>query len=198
MNKNTFKSIAVFCGSNTGNLPIFSEAARELAQTLVDKDITLVYGGAKAGLMGVMADYALKCGGKVVGVLPKSLLGIEIAHQGLTELHLVDSMHDRKALMSQLADGFMILPGGAGSLDEFFEAYTWAQLGYHHKPCGILNIDGYYDHLIQFLDNAVAKGFIKTIQREMIQIESSPQNLLAAFSRYQAPQVNKWIETVNQ
>lgn len=197
MNKNTLKSIAVFCGSSTGNLPIFSEAARELAQTLVDRNITLVYGGAKAGLMGVIADHALKCGGKVIGILPKSLLGIEIAHEGLTELHVVDSMHDRKALMNQLAEGFMIMPGGAGSLDEFFEAYTWAQLGYHHKPCGILNIDRYYDYLIQFLDNAVAKGFIKAAQRQMIQIESSPQKLLAAFSCYQAPVVSK-IETVNQ
>lgn len=188
MNENnlTLKSIAVYCGSNTGNVATFSDAAKEFAKTCVARDITLIYGGSKVGLMGVMADQALKLGGKVIGVLPKSLLGVEIAHESLNELHLVDTMHERKALMNQLADGFVMLPGGAGSLDEFFEAFTWAQLGYHDKPCGILNVDHYYDHLLQFLEHAVSKGFIKAEQKEMIRVESTAQKLLAAFATYQA------------
>lgn len=192
----TFKNLCVFCGSSVGSDPVFIDATRQLATTLVENKIGLVYGGAKVGLMGILADTALEKGGEVIGVMPKLLIEKEIAHDGLTKLHVVKSMHERKALMAELADGFIMLPGGTGSLDEFFEILTWSQLGFHGKPCGILNVANYYDHILKFLDEAVAKHFLKEIYRKIVIAEDSPEKLLAAFATYQAPSEPKWIRSV--
>lgn len=191
------KKIAIFCGSHTGNNPLFSEAAKQLAILMAHAGITLVYGGAKVGLMGVLADEMLKNNGYVIGIMPKSLVDVEIAHQYLTELRVVDSMHERKAMLAELADGFMMLPGGPGSLDEFFEMFTWAQLGYHSKPCSILNICNYYDHLLKFLDQATEQGFMKQVYRDMIIVEDSPGILLQKINNYRAPAEKKWIKNLN-
>lgn len=184
--------IAVFCGSHAGHSPIYSESAQQLADGLFKFELTLIYGGAKVGLMGAIADRMLNHKGHVIGVMPQSLIDVELAHPSLTELHIVNSMHERKELISEIADGFIMLPGGSGSLDEFFEMFTWAQLGYHSKPCGILNVNGYYDHLLKFLDNAVQQGFLKQVYRDMIIVDSSPQNIINSFMNYQAPLDIKW------
>lgn len=188
------KKIAVFCGSHSGNNPLFSQAAKQLATLMAQARISLIYGGAKVGLMGVLADQMLENNGHVIGIMPKSLVNVEIAHQHLTELHVVDSMHERKALIAEWADGFIMLPGGPGSLDEFFEMLTWAQLGYHSKPCSILNICNYYDHLLKFLDQAVEQGFMKQVYRDMIIVENSSERLLQKINIYQAPAEKKWID----
>lgn len=192
----TFKNLCVFCGSSVGSDPIFTEATRQLATTLVENKICLIYGGAKVGLMGVLADTVLQKGGEVIGVMPKLLIDKEIAHDGLTKLHVVKSMHERKALMAELADGFIMLPGGTGSIDEFFEVLTWSQLGFHAKPCGILNVANYYDHILRFLDEAVAKQFLKQIYRNIVIAADSPEKLLADLAAYQAPSEPKWIRSV--
>ncbi len=154
----------------------------------------LVYGGAKVGLMGTVADGALKAGGEVVGVLPRALEEKELAHEGLNELHLVSSMHERKALMADLSDAFIALPGGAGTLEEIFEVWTWGQLGYHQKPCGFLNVEGYYDQLIAFLDHQTEEAFTKQAMRQMIQIADTPKALVDLFKSYEAPDTPKWID----
>lgn len=187
------RKIAVFCGSNIGNNKQYRIAAKELADTMQDTGIALVYGGAKVGLMGIIADHMLKQGGHVIGVIPQSLVDVEIAHDALSEIHVVNSMHERKALMAELADGFIMLPGGFGSLDEFFEIVTWTQLGYHSKPCGILNINGYFDLLLQFLDHATTEGFIKPVHRHMITVNRSAPSIIQTFLHYTAPSEKKWI-----
>ncbi len=188
------KNIGVFCGSSLGNEPLYCEATKELAKYLVDARITLVYGGANVGLMGLLADHILKNNGEVIGVIPKSLVDKEVAHPDLTKLHIVNSMHERKAMMEKLSDGFIMLPGGAGSLDEFFEMVTWAQLGFHSKPCGILNIGNYYDSLLTFLDHVVEKGFMKLTHRNMIIVENSPQILFQKLGNYQVALEKKWFD----
>jgi len=185
--------LAVFCGANSGSSTFYSAAAEQLADLLSNEGIALVYGGAKVGLMGSIANRMLKNGAEVIGVMPKSLVDVEIAHENLTKLHVVNTMHERKALISELSDGFIMLPGGFGSLDEFFEMLTWAQLGYHQKPCGILNTEGYYDCLLKFTENAVAEGFVKEAHRKMILVESSAEKLLTRFANYVAPLDKKWI-----
>ena len=187
------KSIAIFCGSNMGNSPSYKQAALEIADIFIERDITLIYGGAKVGLMGLLADHILKKNGKVVGVIPRSLVDAEVAHEELTYLHVVDSMHTRKALMTELSDAFILFPGGVGSLDEFFEVYTWAKLGFHNKPCGILNINSYYDPIVAMMDNMVADGFIKPEHRLMIGVRQSIKELLRDFDNYQAPTEKPWI-----
>jgi uncharacterized protein (TIGR00730 family) len=159
--KPTIHSLCIYCGSNPGRLEAYASAAVSLAEALVSRNITLVYGGAGIGIMGKLADSVLKLGGQAIGVIPKALAHKEVAHQNLTELHITQSMHERKMLMAELADGFIALPGGIGTLEELFEIWTWAQLGFHKKPCGLLNIDGYYDLLIGFLDYALAEQFVK-------------------------------------
>ncbi len=181
------KKIAIFCGSSTGNLSTYSEDAKKLANKMSDAGMTLVYGGAKVGLMGVIANQMLKNNSRVIGVIPQSLVDIEIAHEDLTELHIVNSMHKRKELMAELADAFIMLPGGAGSLDEFFEIFTWGKLGYHQKPCGILNSSGYYDSLLSFLDHAVLQGFLKRHHRDMIIVNQNSSQLIDSFMDYQSP-----------
>ncbi|WP_299177539.1 TIGR00730 family Rossman fold protein [uncultured Chryseobacterium sp.] len=187
------KSITIFCGSNFGSDEIFRQQATLLGQTLAKENIQLVYGGADVGLMGAVADGALNAGGKVIGVLPYFLQSKEIAHKNLTELILVDSMHERKTKMNELCDGVIVLPGGYGTLEEFFEMITWAQLGLHQKPIAVLNIDGFYDDLIKLLQTMVDKRFLKQINRDMLLISDNIDELLEMMKNYKAPSVGKWI-----
>ncbi|MGK6343736.1 TIGR00730 family Rossman fold protein [Chryseobacterium sp. DT-3] len=187
------KSITVFCGSSFGTDGIFKEQAFLLGQTLAKQDIQLIYGGANVGLMGTVADGTLNEGGKAIGVLPHFLQSKEIAHKKLTELILVETMHERKTKMNDLCDGVIVLPGGYGTLEEFFEMITWAQLGLHKKPIGILNIDGFYDDLIRLVQTMVDKGFLKQVNRDMLLISGNIDELLEKMKNYQAPTVGKWI-----
>jgi uncharacterized protein (TIGR00730 family) len=164
----TLKRICVFCGSSVGSRPQHAVAARELGRTLAERGLGIVFGGGKVGLMGVLADTALAAGGEAIGVIPEALVAREIGHNGLTKLHVVHSMHQRKTLMADLADAFIALPGGYGTFEEFFEAVTWTQLGIHTKPCGLLNVDGYYDALLALLDRAVTDGFIQKKNRRLV------------------------------
>ncbi|CAH0314089.1 Cytokinin riboside 5'-monophosphate phosphoribohydrolase [Pseudomonas sp. Bi70] len=185
--------LCIFCGSNAGTNPVYIEAATRLGQALAKAGIGLVYGGASVGLMGAVANAALEAGGEVIGVIPRSLWEKEVAHTGLDDLRIVDSMHQRKALMAELSDGFIALPGGVGTLEELFEVWTWAQLGHHQKPCALLNINGYYDRLAGFLDHMVDEAFVKAPHREMLIVEQDIDALLTAINGYEAPQVGKWI-----
>jgi len=187
------KSITVFCGSSFGSDEIYKEQAILLGQTLAKQNIQLIYGGANVGLMGAVADGVLLEGGKVIGVLPHFLQSKEIAHQDLTELILVETMHERKTKMNDLCDGVIVLPGGYGTLEEFFEMITWAQLGLHKKPIAILNINGFYDDLIKLVQNMVDKGFLKQINQEMLLVSDSVDELLDKMKNYCAPSVGKWI-----
>jgi len=187
------KRICVYCGSSPGKNPAFALAAAGLAKTMCERGIGLVYGGAAVGVMGALANAVLEAGGEAIGVIPRSLAIKEVAHHGLTELHVVSSMHDRKAMMAELADGFIALPGGWGTLEEIFEILTWAQLGFHDKPCGLLNIAGYYDGLIGFLDNAIEQQFVREVCRPMLMTASEPAGLLDRFAAYRAPKVRKWM-----
>jgi len=188
------RRVCVYAGSNPGNDLIYAQAARELADLLAERGIGLVYGGGRVGLMGVLADTALAAGGEVIGVMPQALVDREIAHEGLTELRVVASMHERKALMAELSDAFVAVPGGLGTLEELIEIYTWSQLGIHAKPCGVLNVDGYYDHLAAFLDHAVAAGFLKAEHRAVLSVASEPGELLERLAAYVPRTVAKWTE----
>jgi uncharacterized protein (TIGR00730 family) len=190
----TLKSICVYCGSSPGRLDAYSAAARSLAALLVAQNIRLVYGGANVGIMGVLADTVLSLGGEAVGVIPATLVQKEVAHAGLTELHVTQSMHERKSLMAELSDGFIAMPGGIGTLEELFEVWTWAQLGFHHKPCGLLNVEGYFDPLVTFLDHTVNEQFVKPPHRSMLIVESAPETLLEQFRQYAPPVVTKWLD----
>lgn len=193
INNITMKSITVFCGSSFGSDEIYKEQATLLGQTLAKQNIQLIYGGANVGLMGAVADGVLLEGGKAIGVLPHFLQSKEIAHQNLTELILVETMHERKTKMNDLCDGVIVLPGGYGTLEEFFEMITWAQLGLHKKPIAILNIDGFYDDLIKLVQTMVDKGFLKQINQDMLLVSDSIDALLEKMKNYQAPAVGKWI-----
>lgn len=186
-------NICVYCGSSPGKNPAYLQAAKSLAESLCDRGIGLVYGGAAIGVMGTVADAVLEGGGKAVGVIPKSLAVKEVAHDGLTDLHVVASMHERKAMMAELADGFIALPGGWGTFEEIFEILTWAQLGFHDKPCGLLNVDGYYGKLIEFLENAFEQQFVNDLCRPMLMESRRPDELLDLFASYKAPKVRKWV-----
>lgn len=188
------KNICVYCGSSAGKRPEYTAAARALAEAMLERGIGLVYGGAQVGIMGEIADTVLKGQGEVIGIMPKSLAEREIYHTGLTRLEIVDSMHERKAMMAELSDGFIALPGGLGTLEEIFEVLTWAQLGFHKKPCALLNAFGYYDHLSAFLDHSVDQGFVNSPSRSMLMTEKDPSLLLDRFDAYEAPIVNKWID----
>ncbi len=187
------RKICVYCGSSPGKNPAFSLAASSLARVMCERGIGLVYGGAAVGVMGVLANAVLESGGQAIGVIPRSLAVKEVAHHNLTELHVVASMHERKAMMAELADGFIALPGGWGTLEEIFEILTWAQLGFHEKPCGLLNIEGYYDGLIGFLENAIEQQFVKEVCRPMLMQAHEPVALLDQFAEYRAPKVRKWV-----
>jgi uncharacterized protein (TIGR00730 family) len=188
------RSLCVYCGSNPGADPAFAAATRALATLLARRGVRLVYGGGAVGLMGVLADTALAEGGEVVGVMPQGLIDREIGHRGLSELHVVGSMHERKALMAELADGFVALPGGIGTLEELIEVYTWSQLGLHRKPLGLLNVAGYYDALVAFLDHAVEEAFLRPQHRAVLVVESQPAALLGRLARAQPATPAKWME----
>ena len=186
-------SLCVYCGSSPGVRPEYRAAAVALGSAMARRRITLVYGGAAVGLMGVVADAALAGGGEVIGVLPRRLATREIAHAGLSRLELVDTMHERKSRMVQLADGFVALPGGIGTLEELFETWTWAQLGLHRKPCGLLDVGGYYAPLIRFLDSSVEQGFVRPLHRAMLVVASQAEALFEAFAAYRAPELPQWL-----
>jgi len=190
--------LCVFCGSSSGQDPVYLASARSLGEALAAHGIELVYGGASVGLMGAVADAALEKGGHVIGVMPQALVDKEIAHRSLSDLRVVGSMHERKALMAELSDGFVALPGGLGTFEELFEVWTWAQLGYHRKPCAILNAGGFYDKLTDFLDDVVERGFVKAIHRAMLIVEEEPASLIAAVRAYEPPKVDKWVKAGEQ
>ena len=188
------KSIAVYCGSSAGKRAIYTEVAKEMGGLLAKRNMRLVYGGGKVGLMGVVADAVMDAGGEVIGVIPGFLNHKEIGHTGVTELHVVESMHERKMLMFNESDGFIAMPGGFGTMDELFEILTWAQLGLHPKPIGILNVDGYYNPFIQHVNHMMEEGFLKPIYRNMLLEAETPEALLEAMEAYVAPDVKPWLK----
>jgi uncharacterized protein (TIGR00730 family) len=187
------RSVTVYCGSNTGADPAYAEATRALARLVAGSGMRVVYGGGHVGLMGVLADAAMEAGGEVVGVMPQALIDREIGHRGLTDLRVVASMHERKALMAELGDAFIALPGGIGTLEELIEVYTWSQLGIHRKPLGVLNVNGYYDGLAAFLDDMVDARFMRSQQREVLIFDSDPETLLTRLAGAQPPPLEKWL-----
>jgi uncharacterized protein (TIGR00730 family) len=187
----------VFAGSSTGHDANFRKAADCLGAALAQRGIGLVYGGASVGLMGIVADAAQSHGGEVIGVIPRSLVEKEVAHGGLADLRIVESMHERKALMGELSDAFIALPGGIGTLEELFEVWAWAQLGHHDKPCALLNVGGFYDGLTSFLDHVVEAAFLKPIHRDMLVVADDVDALLSALFAYRPPNVDKWIARSN-
>jgi hypothetical protein len=188
------KRVSVFCGSNKGTRPAYAEAARQMGQILGRRGIGLVYGAGNIGLMGILADAVLRAGGEVIGVIPEALIGYEVAHKGLTELRIVESMHARKAMMADLSDAFIAMPGGFGTLEEFCEVLTWTQLGLQQKPCGLLNIEGYYDPLLALFDHAVAEGFVRPQHRSLVVQETDPEKLLDRLAHYEPPVLEKWMD----
>jgi uncharacterized protein (TIGR00730 family) len=187
------KRVCVFCGSSTGLNAEFAAAARTLAGELVARGIDLVYGGGNVGLMGVVADATLAAGGRITGVIPYGLVARELAHQDLTELHIVRSMHERKAMMASLCDAFIALPGGFGTLEEFAEAVTWTQLGLQRKPCGLLNVAGFYDGLLAFLEHAMAEEFLRPTHRQIVVAATEPHVLIERLATWQPPPVTRWM-----
>lgn len=188
------KRICVFCGSNTGVDPAYLEMAHKTGRVLAQRGLALVYGGGRVGLMGAIADALLEYGGEAIGVIPRAMVEKELAHQGLSDLRVVGSMHQRKALMADLADGFIAMPGGFGTYEEFCEVLTWTQLGYHAKPCGLLNVNGFYNPLLALFDQAVVKGFVRAEHRSVVLVEEDPDRLLNRFDGYFAPDLPKWIQ----
>lgn len=189
----SMQRVCVFSGSSPGRGPAYGEVAVALGTLLAREGIGLVYGGAAVGLMGTVADAARAAGGEVIGVIPRSLVEREVAHTGLADLRVVGSMHERKALMAELSDAFVALPGGIGTLEELFEVWTWGQLGSHAKPCALLNVEGFYDRLLSFLDHVVDEAFLKPVHRGMILVEQDPQAVLDGIRRYEPPAVTKWV-----
>lgn len=189
------KNICVFCGSSMGNKSDYLKAAEHLGNVLLEKGIGLVYGGGDVGLMGKIARTVFENGGEVVGVIPKALAEKEVAYKKLSDLRIVNSMHERKAVMAELSDGFMALPGGLGTVEEFFEILTWTQLGIHNKPCGILNVCGYYDYILKFVDQAIDDNFINKEHRSILMVDKDPASLIRQFENYNPPKVDKvkWI-----
>lgn len=187
-------SVAVFCGSRPGNDPRFIEAAQRMGREVAEKGLVLVYGGGKLGLMGELADAALAAGARVIGVIPGPLMEREHGHTGLDELHVVDSMHQRKAMMAELSDGFVALPGGLGTLEETFEVWTWAQLGLHRSPVGLLNVGGFWDPLITMLRHMVRAEFVQNIHAEMVYASDDPAALLDAMASHVPPPIRTWID----
>ena len=188
------KSLCIYCGSSPGSSPIYAQAARSLARHMVNDNIALVYGGGNVGLMGIIADEIMRLGGIATGVIPTALLEKELGHTGLTKLHIVKDMHERKALMADLADGFIAMPGGIGTLEELFEVFTWAQLGFHQKPIGLLNVDGFYDGLIQFIQHMVSQRFLKAEQADLLINAPDGAALLERFKAFVPLNVTKWLD----
>lgn len=188
------QAICVFCGANYGKRPSYRESARRVGEILAERGITLVYGGGNVGLMGALADACLEKGGRVVGVIPRALKEKEIAHQDLSEMHVVGSMHERKAMMADLADAFLTLPGGFGTWDEFCEALTWSQLGLQKKACAFLNVEGYYDALLAMAQRAAEDGFIRPEHCELLLVDTDPERIVERLQDYEVPYVPKWVD----
>ena len=188
------KHVCVFCGSSEGSRPIYAEAARHMGQELARRGLGLVYGGGKVGLMGAVADAALEAGGEVVGVIPDALVSKEVGHEGLSELHVVGSMHERKKLMADLSDGFVAMPGGYGTFEELLEVLSWAQLSIHEKPCALLDVAAYWQPLASLFDRAVAEGFVRPDLRELVLMAEKPDELLDLMTRHEPPASKKWID----
>jgi uncharacterized protein (TIGR00730 family) len=187
------RSLCVFCGSSEGLRPSYRRAAEQFGALLATRNVTLVFGGGRVGLMGALADAVLAARGRAIGVIPRTLMEREVGHLGLTKLHVVETMHERKALMASLSDAFVALPGGFGTFEEFCEVLTWSQLGLHGKPCGVLNVDGYYDALLALFDHAVAEKFVQPENRSMVLADTDPARLLDRLGNYAAPLVPRWI-----
>lgn len=185
--------ICVYLGSSAGNSPVYREAAEQFGTLLASKGIGLVYGGGMVGLMGVIADAVCAAGGEVIGVIPEALRAREHDHQGITELHVVKTMHERKAMMANLSDGFVTLPGGIGTFEEMFEAWCWSQLGYHNKPVGLLDVGGFYSGLRQFIDNVVDEGFLQPRHRSMLIVEKDPETMIERIVNYTPPENEHWL-----
>lgn len=188
------RRICVFCGASSGNRPAYVTAAKRVGRELAERGIGLVYGGGNIGLMGTLADACLEAGGYVIGVIPQALVAKEVAHKQLSDLRIVSSMHERKAMMAELSDGFIAMPGGWGTFEELFEVLTWGQLGLHRKPVGLLNVDGYFDPLLAFLRHAVEEQFVRSEFDQLLPVADSPIELLDRFAAYEPPQVRKWID----
>ncbi|WP_202077540.1 TIGR00730 family Rossman fold protein [Caldalkalibacillus salinus] len=186
------KTIAVYCGSSTGHDSIYMQEAKKLGQTLVANGLNLVYGGAAVGCMGAVADGVIEAGGKAIGVIPKKLKDVEIAHQNLTDLHVVDTMHERKALMMDYADAFIAFPGGSGTLEEWFEVFTWAQLGYHQKACALHNVNDYYTPMLSLFDHMIEQGFVKPAYKDLIVMEDDADTLINKLKNYEHQAIQKW------
>ena len=191
------KSLCIYCGSSIGASAVYADAARALARAMVDENINLVYGGGNVGLMGVIADEVLRAGGEATGVIPKALLDKEVGHLALTRLHIVKDMHERKAMMAELSDGFIAMPGGIGTLEELFEVFTWYQLGFHDKPIGLLNVDGFYDGLISFLGHVVEQGFLKAAQASLLMHEADGKALLERLKSFRSGTHEKLLDPVS-
>jgi uncharacterized protein (TIGR00730 family) len=194
----SMRRICVFCGSSPGASPAYAEAARQLGRLLAQRGLGLVYGGGNVGLMGILADAVLAEGGEVIGVIPHSLMAREVGHSGLTDLRVVGTMHERKALMADLSDGFIALPGGIGTLDEWFEIWTWAQLGLHAKPCGLLDVQNYYSPLLAFLDHMVQERFLRDTHRSFVLVDTDPSLRLDRMAAHNPPAVEKWIDRADR
>jgi len=200
----TMKRICIYCGSKTGDHPAYREAAEALGQQLVDRKLELVFGAGSIGLMGVVADTVLQgggtliAGGTVIGVIPKFLSGREVMHQQMSETHIVESMHERKALMEEMSDGFIAMPGGLGTFEELFEILTWSQLGLHRKNVGLLNVRGYFDPLLQQIDHAIAEGFVKEDNRQLFVVSEDPAELLDLLEQHELPEVKRWMTDEEQ
>jgi len=188
------KSVCVYCGSSPGFRPEYAEAAHALGQAMAQQGLALVYGGGKVGLMGVVADSVLAHGGTAIGIIPDALMQKEVGHRGLTELHVVRNMHERKQMMADRADAFIAMPGGVGTFEELFETFTWAQLGYHDKPIGLLNVAGFYDGMLAFLSHTVGEGFLKQVHADMLHVSPSPADLLGKLAAAPRVHVDKWQE----
>ena len=186
------KSVCVYCGSSPGNRPEYAEGAHLLGRTLAERGLALVYGGGKVGLMGTVADAVLEHGGTVIGIIPEALMQKEVGHRGLTELHVVRNMHERKQMMADRADAFIAMPGGVGTFEELFETFTWLQLGYHDKPVGLLNVGGFYDGMLGFLGHAVREGFLKQVHADLLHVADLPGTLLDQLAAAPRVRVDKW------
>lgn len=189
--------LAIFCGSGAGARPAYTEAAADFGRLLAERGIGLVFGGGSIGMMGIVADTVLDAGGEAIGVIPYGLAAREVDHTGLTALHKTDTMHERKALMADLADGFVALPGGLGTLEELMEVWTWAQLGIHRKPVALLNVAGYYDRFLDFLDHAVAEGFVRSGYHDLFLVDDNPSALLESIAAYDPPDLPRWLTSAD-
>lgn len=188
------KAICVYCGANPGARPEYAEQARALGRVLAGQGLGLVYGGGNVGLMGIIADEVLRCGGEAVGIIPEALMKKEIGHMGLTELHIVSSMHERKQMMADRSDAFIAMPGGVGTYEELFETFTWLQLGYHSKPIGLLNVNGFYDGLLGFLQHAADEGFLRANHAAMLQVSTDPADLVEQLTQWAPQRADRWDE----